>query len=386
LGNDAGGSLATLISNREIPLNNFSVTMTNIGKTGNSTFNLRDDPGRAINTGQLIFQFSNASEQGRITMNGNIAGDAGDIFMGRLAGNATTNVDSRMYFGWRSGELATNAATGSTAFGYETLRLVTGVRNNAFGSQALHNISSGSDNIGIGFNVLLFADVLSSNIAIGNFAGPQVWAGLASNNNIFIGTGAGLTSASTAFTATGNTIIGNTALQNGGGGFGNNNVVVGFAEILNNSIGSNNILLGAGGVASAAYSNTTILGHDITTGLSNVAIIGRPDQEIMLGTGTNTGAKVSFPGTSAQQIRTSAVATTLTTADNTLVLTGGGIVITIPAAAAGNAGWVWYVVNQAAASTFSQNYTNFAGAAVNAIAANAAIVIQSNGANWIRIL
>jgi hypothetical protein len=387
LGNDAGGSLATLLSNREIPLNNFSLTLTNIGLTGNSTFNLRDDPGRAINTGQMIFQTNTAAEQGRITMNGSIAGDAGDIFMGRLAGNATTNIDSRMYFGWRSGELATNAATGSTAFGYETLRLVTGVRNNAFGSQALHNISSGADNIGIGFNCLLFADILTSNIAIGNFSGPQVWAGQASNNNIFIGTGAGLTSASVAFVATGNTIIGNTALQNGGGGYGNNNVVVGFAAILNNSIGANCNIIGANIVATAAITNTTIIGQGISTGNSNVAIFGRTDQNVVLAqiATTDTGAKVQHGGVTSYPIRTAAGATTLTATDSTVITTGTGIVVTIPGAGT-SLGWIFYIINQGGANTFSANYINFAGAAVNVIAANAVIAIQSNGANWQRLI
>lgn len=100
---------------------------------------------------------------------------------------------------------------------------------------------------------------------------------------------------------------------------------------------------------------------------------------------TDNGSKFQLGGSLSVPIVSSAVSLALDATMHTIVLTAGALVVTLPAAAAA-ANRVYAIINQAAASTTSINYINFAGAAVNTIAANAPIWLQSNGVNWIRIV
>jgi hypothetical protein len=395
LGNDAGGSLAALISNREIPMNNFSIAFTQIGQSATAVPIFREDA-TMVNLGStpdMLIQDSTSAEQGRIRFNGSVGGDAGDIYMGRLAGSQLTTPDSRMFFGWRTGELtgAGAVALASTAFGYESLRIVTGNNNAAFGSQALHNITSGADNIGIGKNVMLFETIANRNVAIGNSSGPEFGA-QAFNDNVWVGHVAGLSGASTSFVATQNVMIGSNVAASGGGGYGNNNILIGYFTWAGNSIGNDNIIIGALSTTSGGVSNSITLGKQIACNISNVAIIGRADQHVIIGSTnspTDFGARLQVLGGLSLPIRTTVANTSFTLdVDHTIVLNAATLTITIPAAAAGNTGCIVAIVNDnaSAASTFSQNYVNFAGASVNTIPANAAIWIQSDGTNWKRII
>ena len=285
LGNDAGGTLATLTSSREIPMAGFSILFSGVGQTATGVPTFKQDATILGNTPDLLFQQSDGQEAGRIRFISSVAGDAGDIMMGRLAGSTTTTVDSRMYFGWRAGELATNAALGSTAFGYETLRLVTGINNHAFGNQALHNITSGANDCAFGKNTALNADILSQCLFVGNFAGPAVWGGRACDNNVMIGHAAGNALASAAFTATGNTFIGSLVFQSSGGGYGNNNIMIGFNALNaggSGAIGNDCIFIGANTQVNG-ITNSGILGTGVFLFLNNVFIVGNPTQNVMIG-------------------------------------------------------------------------------------------------------
>jgi hypothetical protein len=388
LGNDAGGTLATLVSNREIPMAGFSILFSGSGNTAAGVVTIKEDALIAGNTPDLLVKHSDNTEAGRIRFLGNVGGDAGSIFMGRLAGDGDTIAGSSMYFGWRTGELCF-PSLGSTAFGYEALRLVQGANNHAFGNQALHNITTGANNLGIGKNGVLNADVLSQGIYIGNFCGPAVWGGRACDNNTFVGFGSGEAAGAVAFTATQNCFFGSNVAQAAAGGYVNNNCIFGYNSFNTGTMGSNNNLFGANIVVGANISNSGAFGQGITISVSNVNAIGRTDQNTVIGQTSVTvdpGSRLVSGGSFGLPIFTSAVSTGMDGTSFTGIFTAGGLTVTVPAPNSGISGRVYCIVNQGAAGTLSQNYQTFAGAASAVIAANAALWIQSNGTLYYRIV
>jgi hypothetical protein len=395
LGNDAGLTTAKLLNNREIPMNGFALNFSGVGATATGVPTFTQDPTRVVNTPDLLFNLSTGAghESARIVFNGNEGGDAGDIFIGRKAGAAFTNIDSRVIIGWRAGEVTgATTALGLTSVGYESGRLQTGASCTYLGSQAGHNMSSGAFSVMIGFNSGLFQDLGTNSTYVGYSTGAQVWAGRACDNNTIMGAAAGLASGAVAFTAARNTIIGSLALSSAGGGYGNDNTVVGALTVQTGGLGNANTLVGANIACTGGQANLTILGQGISCTISNVCIVGRADQHVIIGTTaspTDFGARLQVLGGLSLPMRTTAANTAFTLdVDHTIVLNAATLTITIPAAAAGNTGCIVAIVNDnaSAASTFSQNYVSFTGASVNTIPANAAIWLQSDGTNWKRII
>jgi len=153
------------------------------------------------------------------------------------------------------------------AVGRDALRLdVGGGQNTAIGSAAMFNYN-GSGNVGN--NVAVGTSSLESlvtglrNIAIGYGAGQC--AITSSSDNVYLGTNAGFNAS--AGVQTGNIIIGANAQTNG-----------------------------------ASLSNTTVIGQGLSTSLNNVVVLGRGDQNVLIGAPTvNQGGMLSIgAGTTAK--------------------------------------------------------------------------------------
>jgi hypothetical protein len=130
--------------------------------------------------------------------------------------------------------------------------------------------------------------------------------------NISVGFGAGGTGAASSMTAVGDLAL--SSLTSGA-----NNTSIGEASLFNVSTGANNTAIGryagtsSGGNSNANHSssiflgvgngwlsggtaltNTYIIGNDVRTNLSNVFMLGRSDQTIMVGQGTSVGSGAIF--------------------------------------------------------------------------------------------
>jgi len=64
----------------------------------------------------------------------------------------------------------------------------------------------------------------------------------------------------------------------------------------NVSTNDSNIVIGSHSYTNAT-TNTTIIGHGMNTALSNVLLLGKPIQHILVGTNTDNGAKFQVNGT-----------------------------------------------------------------------------------------
>lgn len=121
-------------------------------------------------------------------------------------------------------------------------------RNFGIGTQALQAIVAGNDNIGIGTWALDWATTAYNNTALGSGAGEVLRTG---NNNIYLGAFAGNTLANLYDTQ-------------------NNNIIIGaYAQ-----------------GTSVPITNTTVIGTSLSTSLSNVFLLGRSDQDILIGAPT----------------------------------------------------------------------------------------------------
>ena len=118
LGNDAGGSAATLSNTREIPLNGHNVVFTGNGKIGVGTNNPRDliEVGTAISGDSASVRFTNTNEPDRYSnvIWNRFSGDPFTHYMGfslTQAGNTITPLrlaaNSKIYF---TGDVGVNVA------------------------------------------------------------------------------------------------------------------------------------------------------------------------------------------------------------------------------------------------------------------------------------
>ena len=388
LGGPLGSAAAAnLLDNREIPLNSFAILFS--GFSGTSRILWKEAGAGENNNIHLLGQDISANEIFRLNYGGDVAGDHGFIAIGaHAAQNVTGPGASGVVIGWRAYQAAGAVAMSHiNIVGYEAgfnvstadflslfggdagFNITTGGGHAAFGTSSLFNVTTGTNNSafgeasGQGFN-----GASSFNVAIGANAGNWVGAvGTNGNGNIIIGSGAFNTN--NQFATGGLISIGqNTGNQN-------------FAT------GTNDILIGTAIVLSANTTNTTVLGAGITIGINNVAVIGRADQDVIIGATTgivDTGSKLQVLGSIGLPTNTSAVSFSLDATMHTVFLTAAGLVVTLPTAAAGTKR-IYAIVNQAGASTTSINYINKSGVGVNTLAANSATWIQSDGTNWNQI-
>ena len=86
-------------------------------------------------------------------------------------------------------------------------------------------------------------------------------------------------------------------------------------------------------------------------------------------------------------IRTITFSTTAAVTDHTIIIatTASAVTITLPSAPTVTRR-EYRIVNQNAAAKTVSSYTDFTGAASTTIPGNNAVVIQSNGTGWVRVM
>ncbi len=237
-----------------------------------------------------------------------------------------------------------NYNNGNTSFGDNSLvnptvnfGAQTGVRNSAFGTNALPKLTSGRRNVALGDSSLYENTTGSENTAVGVGA---LYSNTVSNGNTAIGRNA-LTTFNGASTANiGNTAIGfaslrktTTGIRNSSIGYnsmlenltGENNVALGF-ESLKNSVGNGNV--GIGYQSGSAETGSNKLYIENSNANANAALIyGEFDNNIVRINGTlqisnpSSAPGYALPnvrGTANQILRTDGAGATLWTSISTL--------------------------------------------------------------------
>jgi hypothetical protein len=204
------------------------------------------------------------------------------IGMQTLTNNTTGNyniaIGNGIYGGANGGPAMYNNTTGSlnVALGINALfKNTTGSNNVAIGQDPLARNVDGTLNVGIGTGALKWGPTGSYNVAIGAGALGSSLTNTPSNQNVAVG----------CYCAQQQQI-------------GINNVFMGYRTNFSTSAGDNNIVIGATSYISGT-SNTIVLGQGITNVTqSNVVVLGRTDQNILLGSSgfADNGARLQVTG------------------------------------------------------------------------------------------
>jgi hypothetical protein len=392
-----GGSPANLLSNREVPLNGFNLSFPVSGASkflvGSSTANASGAIMQVLG-GDLAID-NTATGISQIFANTSNA----EPYFRMWGGNGTTQLmvvrSQRAFtsFGVNAGGVPTALVSGSysqstSAFGFNCLASAVGgttTNTSAFGTNALKNyLNNATDpaNDAFGLNALEQLTGGGGNAAFGYQA---FFNSITDNRNAGFGNGI-MTNAG----------AGNTGL----GATGSNNTMIGYNAGINSNLQyftstttfNNCIIAGLqSGITTDgnALANTTLIGNGIFTNVNNVVMIGGnlTAQNIMLCATNNQpdlGSRVQIFGSLALPFNSVAVTTTLTNAHFTFVFTATSTA-TLPTAASSTNRIYCIVAQGAAVVTTSINYTNLAGASVNTVAAGSSVFIQSTGATWVQI-
>jgi hypothetical protein len=385
LGNNVGGTAGKLLSNREIPMNNFSILYSGMNNLAN--FIWKDDVvGPALYT-KILGINSGGTEIFRLSYIFDPGGPEASYYFGANTGQLAA-IFRNCIGGYQSFTSATTAQQCAMWGNVCAPVLTTGSNNDGIGRNCFQRLVSGDHNFCGGGSGL-------QNITTGQFnstAGANGLAGIYSSgtNNLGAGFGAGdFIGMPGGIIINQATILGSNAFAVNNQGAGPNLVAVGYnIGNVNVNAGTGTTLIGGAIVMSGAgLNNTTVLGAAITISLQNVCVLGRADQNIILAqtiANTDNGSKLQVPGSVSYPLRTTAVNTTLTAADDTLILTAASLTIGIEAAASA-VNRQHTICNKAGGSTLGTNYINDTGASTNNIPANTAIVLRSDGVNWEQI-
>ncbi|HTX88112.1 MAG TPA: tail fiber domain-containing protein [Bacteroidales bacterium] len=202
-----------------------------------------------------------------------------------------------------SGWLSPNPVNESTGFGYQSLSNHNLAGNSAFGTNALGNLTTGTQNTALGRYALSHNQSGNYNVAVGNMAAMYLASG---DSNIAIGNLA----LSQPSAARGNTIIGTAS---GRENSGNDNVFVGVASGNINETGSGNVGIGGFSLSyNTTGSNITTIGYraDVeqldlvnATAIGFASHVGSSNSLVLGGVGVNSvnvGIGTSLPKTNLQ--------------------------------------------------------------------------------------
>ncbi|MFN8284492.1 MAG: hypothetical protein U0U67_14820 [Chitinophagales bacterium] len=176
------------------------------------------------------------------------------------------------------------------------------------------------------------------------------------------------------------------------------NVAIGYQAGRNNTTGTYITLVGSETeVLGGSLTNAAAIGANAEVRTSDAMVLGRvtgvngATTTVKVGVGTPLPQnRLDDSGSLGLGIRLTTVSVTLGIDDHTIIIPNsvgaGTVTLTLPAANTCTRR-EYVIVNQnvTTAKTFSINYLDFTGTAVNTIPANGSITIQSNGTNWYRI-
>jgi trimeric autotransporter adhesin len=240
--------------------------------------------GGALANGTLVYNtttagvFPNNVLPGYYYWNGSqwirLNADASWITHGNAGTNASTNflgtLDNVDLVFRRNNLFSGRLNTSNTSFGVESLSnaATTAQRTVAIGVNALKNLTSGNDNIAVGFGSLEANTTGLQNIAIGT-------AALSLNSSGSYNTAIGYDALTRNTTGILNTAVGNTSLFNNL--MGNNNVGLGYATLQRNFSGSRNVAVGTNALFNNQSGNNNVGVGDSalernTSGSNNVAV------------------------------------------------------------------------------------------------------------------
>lgn len=299
----AAGNPAKLLSAREIPTQGFSLLFSGAGAAAAGNLPVlifQEDATKLTHTPFQTFLDSAGNEIGRISFDSSFVNDDGSVYIGSRAGQVDANLGlgNNVGVGWRS-LTANTSGFANSSVGYESLfNNTTGNQNSSVGASSLFHLTTGTDNTGVGFNSLFQLITGTKNTSVGSHAGEAVY--LASTENVSVGYFAGYYGGNFAVNTTGNVAIGSQAFFMAAL-MGNFNIAIGYhCMSVGGQIGDHCILIGDSiNVTAGGPANFTVLGHGITCNISNVAIIGRADQNVILGTTvspTDTGQRLQVLG------------------------------------------------------------------------------------------
>jgi hypothetical protein len=105
-----------------------------------------------------------------------------------------------------------------------------------------------------------------------------------------------------------------------------------------------------------------------------------------VGVGTNSpNSTFEVNGSIGFPITTTAADITLGASNYTVILTNSNPIVTLPAAAAGNARRIYVIINETSGARTISTYKNLSGTNTTTVALNSSITIQSDGSTWYRI-
>lgn len=238
----------------------------------------------------------------------------------------------------------------NTAFGYQAmLNNSAGQNNVAVGNGAMLGVT-GSNNIGMGANVLHGNGVATGgndNVAIGHFVGFKNTTG---NRNVGVGSSALFNNTS----GTDNLAVGTFAMENSG--TGTFNVAIGSSALRANTAGSNNMALGANALSVNTGSENVAVGAQALSanagGTGNIAIGNGAGQNEtgsskLYIANSNTATPLVYGDFSTKYLAVGEVAAAdraaATSGGYRLLVKGGMITEKIKVAVAGSADWADYV-------------------------------------------
>jgi trimeric autotransporter adhesin len=389
LGQNVGqaGSPGQLLSNREIPLNTFSLLFSGIGINATANIIYKEDITKALSTPYLLFENSAGAELGRINFT-----DNNDTFIGGSAGSIISGGVANTGIGWQSLQNISNGQR-NTAVGFQSMvATTTSGFNTAIGMLSFAGqTSGGGGNTGIGYGSGAGIQTGTLNTCLGISAGAGL-TGLSSDNTVVGANAMNLVGAAgTVFSQM--VVVGSESYKNSAS-IGLNLVAIGYN--INSGTqqhGNNVIIIGANSQTSIGVPvNSTILGQGMDMQVSNTVAIGRSDQQVVIAQTTTTAAlaptsTLQVIGSLAMPIRFSNGNTTLTVADFTVIfVTAATPTCTLPVATT-CIGRIYNIVAQSGAVTvtLSQNVTQFSGVNTTTVLPSTGIKIQATASGWAQI-
>lgn len=214
-------------------------------------------------------------------------------FAANTTGNVCTAVGASALAHNTTGQSATaigqNAATTNTtgtnitAIGAASLAFnTTGNNLTAVGQNSLRNNTTGIESTAIGYECLWSNSLGNGNVAIGAYAFAGVSQSTIFDTSQCIGIGYQVGLHPVAV--------------------GVNNILIGYQNNLNANLGTDNIMIGALQTTGSAISNTTLIGDNMSSSVSNVVGLGKSTQNVIIGTTAITadgGGRLQLPAGTA---------------------------------------------------------------------------------------